>query len=104
MDEEEAPRMTVLWERFRIFIHSNSCKMKLNRILLTLAAVTLLVPARAQESRFKTFIDRFAGPSPELDPAAIYQPEPRFHLALTGDLRQAAMSQERTLQVGVGSF
>ena len=96
--------MNDLWERFRIFVHSNYCKMKLNRILLTLAAVTLLVPARAQESRFKTFIDRFAGPSPELDPAAIYQPEPRFHLALTGDLRQAAMSQERTFQVGVGYF
>ena len=65
--------------------------MKLNRILLTLAAVTLLVPAQAQESGFRAFIDRIAGPSPELDPEAIYQPQPRFHFALTGDIRKANM-------------
>ena len=104
MDEEEAPRMTVLWERFRIFVHSNSCKMKLNRILLPLAAVTLLVPAQAQESRFRAFIDRIAGPSPELDPEAIYQPQPRFHFALTGDIRKANMDEEKLFQVGVGHF
>ena len=102
--EEEAPRMTVLWERFCIFVHSNSCKMKLNRILLPLAAVTLLVPAQAQESGFRAFIDRIAGPSPELDPEAIYQPQPRFHFALTGDIRKANMDEEKLFQVGVGHF
>ena len=76
MGEEEVAIMTVLWERIRIFVFPNTCKMKLNRILLTLAAVTLLFPARAQESGFRAFIDRIAGPSPELDPEAIYQPSP----------------------------
>ena len=97
--------MTVLWERIRIFVFPNTCKMKLNRILLTLAAaVTLFVPARAQESGFRAFIDRIAGPSPELDPEAIYQPQPRFHFALTGDIRKANMDEEKQFQVGVGYF
>ena len=79
--------------------------MRLNRILLTLAAaVTLLVPARAQERGFRAFIDRIAGPSPELDPAAIYQPQPRFHFALTGDVRKATMDEEKRFTVGVGHF
>ena len=97
--------MTVLWERIRIFVFPNTCKMKLNRILITLAAaVTLFVPARAQESGFRAFIDRIAGPSPELDPEAIYQPQPRFHFALTGDIRKANMDEEKQFQVGVGYF
>ena len=64
----------------------------------------LLVPARAQESGFRAFIDRIAGPSPELDPEAIYQPKPRFHFALTGDVRQANMDEEKLFKVGVGHF
>ncbi len=105
MGEEEVAIMTVLWERIRIFVFPNTCKMKLNRILLTLAAaVTLFVPAQAQERGFRAFIDRIAGPSPELDPEAIYQPQPRFHFALTGDVRQANMSEEKLFQVGVGYF
>ena len=63
-----------------------------------------LVPARAQESGFRAFIDRIAGPSPELDPEAIYQPKPRFHFALTGDVRQANMDEEKLFKVGVGHF
>ena len=79
--------------------------MRLNRILLTLAAAaTLLVPARAQERGFRAFIDRIAGPSPELDPEAIYQPQPRFHFALTGDVRKATMDEEKRFTVGVGHF
>ena len=79
--------------------------MQLNRTLLTVAvAATLLVPARAQESGFRAFIDRIAGPSPELDPEAIYQPRPRFHFALTGDVRQANMDEEKLFKVGVGHF
>ena len=105
MGEEEVAIMTVLWERIRIFTFPNTCKMKLNRILLTLAAaVTLLVPAQAQEGGFRAFIDRIAGPSPELDPEAIYQPQPRFHFALTGDIRKANMDEEKQFQVGVGYF
>ena len=65
-----------------------------------MVAGLLAVSAHAQESGFRAFIDRIAGPSPELDPTAIYQPKPRFHLALTGDVRQAAMSQEKSYQVG----
>ena len=79
--------------------------MSLNRTLFTLVAAALfLVPARAQESGFRAFIDRIAGPSPELDPGAIYQPKPRFHFALTGDVRQANMDEEKLFKVGVGHF
>ena len=79
--------------------------MTLNRTLLTIAAAALFfVPARAQESGFRAFIDRIAGPSPELDPEAIYQPKPRFHFALTGDIRQANMDEEKLFKVGVGHF
>ena len=79
--------------------------MPLNRTLLTFAATALfLVPARAQESGFRAFIDRIAGPSPVLDPEAIYQPKPRFHFALTGDVRQANMEEEKLFKVGVGHF
>ena len=79
--------------------------MSLNRSLLALAAAALfLVPARAQESGFRAFIDRIASPSPELDPEAIYQPKPRFHFALTGDVRQANMYEEKLFKVGVGHF
>ena len=79
--------------------------MTLNRTLLALAAAALFfVPARAQESGFRAFIDRIAGPSPELDPEAIYQPKPRFHFALTGDIRQANMDEEKLFEVGVGHF
>ena len=79
--------------------------MTLNRTLLALAAAALFfIPARAQESGFRAFIDRIAGPSPELDPEAIYQPKPRFHFALTGDIRQANMDEEKLFEVGVGHF
>ncbi|MBR2227217.1 MAG: DUF4421 family protein [Bacteroidales bacterium] len=79
--------------------------MTLNRTLLALAAAALFfVPARAQESGFRAFIDRIAGPSPELNPEAIYQPKPRFHFALTGDIRQANMDEEKLFEVGVGHF
>ena len=79
--------------------------MTIYRFLIALALAGLLcAPAHAQESRFRSFIDRIAGPSPELDPAAVYQPRPRFHVALTGDVRQAAMSQEKRFEIGVGHF
>ena len=79
--------------------------MRLNRLFLTFAAaVMLLAPARAQERGFRAFIDRIAGPSPELDPEAIYQPRPRFHFALTGDVRAAVMKEEKRFEVGVGHF
>jgi hypothetical protein len=96
---------TVFWKRILIFAFTNRSMMSLNRALLTFAATALfLVPARAQENGFRAFIDRIAGPSPELDPEAIYQPKPRFHFALTGDVRQANMEEEKLFKVGVGHF
>ena len=96
---------TVFWKRILICAFTNRSMMSLNRDLLTFAATALfLVPARAQENGFRAFIDRIAGPSPELDPEAIYQPKPRFHFALTGDDRQANMEEEKLFKVGVGHF
>ena len=79
--------------------------MSLHRSLLTLAlACSLVVPSYAQEGGFRAFIDRIAGPTPELDPLAVYQPQPRFHLALTGDVRAALIEEEKLFKVGVGQF
>ncbi len=79
--------------------------MSLRRTLLTLAlACSLVVPSYAQEGGFRAFIDRIAGPTPELDPLAVYQPQPRFHFALTGDVRAALIEEEKLFKVGVGQF
>lgn len=78
--------------------------MSLKRFILSVAAALFLLPAGAQGSGFRAFIDRIAGPSLELDPAAVYQPQPRFHFALTGDVRAAAMHEEKRFKTGVGQF
>ena len=67
------------------------------RHLFSILALSLALqsPAFAQEnpSFVRRVVDRILAPSLELDPEAVYQPEARWHFALTGDLRQAAVSQ-----------
>ena len=60
-----------------------------------------LATAGAQESTgfVRRLFDRLQAPSMELDPAAVYQPEHRWTFALTGDLRQAGISQEQHLSL-----
>lgn len=65
-------------------------------IVLTFISIAT---AGAQESMgfVRRVLDRLLAPSMELDPAAVYQPEPRWTFALTGDLRQAGISQEQDI-------
>lgn len=59
--------------------------------------LTLLGNAAAQTQKgfLGRTIDKFTSTSRELDPDAVYQPAPRWTFALTGDLRQAEVSQKQ---------
>ena len=67
-------------------------------------ALGLLCSAGAQEQTgfIARTIDKLKAPLRELDPAAIYQPEPRWTFALTGDFHQAGITQDIAYTVGVG--
>ena len=51
--------------------------------------------AQGQKTIVGRTLDRILAPSRELDPNAVYQPAPRWTFALTGDLRQARVSQKQ---------
>lgn len=67
----------------------------LRSFAVSFLALLAFVPASAQgnDSFVRRVLDRILAPSLELDPAAVYQPEPRWTIAITGDMRQAGMSQ-----------
>ena len=67
----------------------------LHSALALVATLSFLCPANAQLQKGATsrLLDRILAPSRALDPNAIYVPEPRWTVALTGDLRQARFSQ-----------
>lgn len=70
--------------------------MRLFRNILTSVLIlTSLLQAGAQERKgfIGRTLDKIVAPSRELDPNAVYQPEPRWTFALTGDLRKAEVSQ-----------
>ncbi len=70
--------------------------MTIRRIFLALTMVLSLCTAGAQEKKpsfiHRTF-ERLLAPSVELDPEAVYQTKAGWTFALTGDLRQAGISQ-----------
>ena len=75
-------------------------KMSLFRsipLLALLLAVPFSSVAQDKSPFVHRVLDRLLAPSMELDPAAVYQPEPRWTFALTGDFRQAGISQEQGL-------
>lgn len=65
--------------------------------LTSILAFLVLCPLRAQEQKglFGRALDKIVAPSRELDPNAVYQPKPRWTFAVTGDLRQAGVSQKQ---------
>lgn len=81
------------------------CKVKpfkMSRLRsIPLLALLLAVPfssvAQDKSPFVQRVLDRLLAPSMELNPAAVYQPEPRWSFALTGDFRQAGVSQEQEL-------
>ena len=69
-------------------------------------ALTLLVllpvfciPAHSQrpDSFWSKIVDMISAPSVELDPSAVYQPAARWTVAVSGELHQAGITQENTL-------
>ena len=69
----------------------------------TLALFVLLpafcLPAYAQrtDSFWKKVVNVIAAPSMELDTSAVYQPAPRWSIAVSGELHQAGITQENML-------
>ena len=68
----------------------------------TLTLLVLLpvccIPAHSQrpDSFWRKIVDVISAPSMELDPGAVYQPAPRWSVAVSGELHQAGITQENT--------
>ncbi len=66
-------------------------------VLLVLLPV-FCIPAHSQrpDSFWRKVVDMISAPSMELDPVAVYQPAPRWNVAVSGELHQAGITQENT--------
>ena len=67
-------------------------------ILLVLLPVCCL-PAysQRQDSFWSKIVNMISAPSRELDPGAVYQPAPRWNIAVSGELHQAGITQENNI-------
>lgn len=72
-------------------------RLRIIPLLALLLAATFPALAQDKDPFVRRMLDRLLAPSMELDPAAVYQPEPRWAFALTGDFRQAGISQRQGL-------
>lgn len=80
--------------------------MSLRPFILSLSiSVLMLGQAGAQDRTpfFRRTLEKLLAPSMGLDPDAVYQPAPRWSFALTGDFRQAVISQQNSADVDVYS-
>ena len=68
-------------------------------LLVLLSACCLPAHAQQQDSFWKKIVNVIAAPSMELDPIAVYQPAPRWSVAVSGELHQAGITQENTLDI-----
>ena len=62
--------------------------------MILLAATSLQGFSQEKTSLWKWLKDRAVTPAKALDPEAVYQPAPTFHIGISGDLRRAGMSQK----------
>ena len=53
--------------------------------------------SQRQDSFWKKIVDAISAPSMELDPNAVYQPAPRWSVAVSGELHQAGITQENDI-------
>ena len=67
--------------------------------LVLLPAFCLPVHAQRQDSFWNKIVNVIAAPSMELDPSAVYQPAPRWSVAVSGELHQAGITQENALDL-----
>ena len=84
-------------------ISANTAKLTMLDLRKTLTLLVLLpvfcFPAHSQrsDSFWKKIVNVISAPSMELDPTAVYQPAPRWSVAVSGELHQAGITQENWL-------
>ena len=67
-------------------------------ILLALLPVCCLTSySQRTDSFWQKIVNAISAPSMELDPLAVYQPAPRWSVAVSGELHQAGITQENAL-------
>jgi len=62
-------------------------------LFVFLPALCLQGHAQRPDSFWGKIVHMISAPSMELDPAAVYQPSPKWNVAVSGDLRQAGITQ-----------
>ena len=81
----------------------NTVKLTMFNLRKTLTLFILLpvccLPAYSQrsDSFWSRIVDMISAPSMELDPRAVYQPPARWNVAVSGELHQAGITQDNTL-------
>ena len=66
-------------------------------LFILLPACCLPAHSQRPDSFWRKIVDVISAPSMELDPAAVYQPAPHWSVAVSGQLHQAGIIQENTL-------
>ena len=72
---------------------------KILTLLILLPACCLSAYSQQPDSFWKKMVNAISAPSLELDPMAVYQPAPRWSVAVSGELHQAGITQENTLDI-----
>ena len=72
---------------------------KILTLLILLPACCLSAYSQQPDSFWKKMVNAISTPSLELDPMAVYQPAPRWSVAVSGELHQAGITQENTLDI-----
>ena len=90
---------TIFFQQKKI-IFANTAKLtmldprKTLTLLVLLPAFCLSAYSQRPDSFWNKFVNVISAPSMELDPAAVYQPAPRWSVAVSGELHQAGITQE----------
>jgi len=66
-------------------------------LLVLLPVCCLPGYSQRSDSFWKKIVNVISAPSMELDPSAVYQPAPRWSIAVSGELHQAGITQENLL-------
>ena len=66
-------------------------------LLVLLPACCLPAKSQQGDSFWKKIVNMISAPSMELDPSAVYQPAPRWSVAVSGELHQAGITQENKI-------
>ena len=70
---------------------------KILTLLFLLPACYFPAYSQQSDSFWKKIVNMISAPSMELDPGAVYQPAPRWSVAVSGELHQAGITQENDI-------